>query len=144
MHLTRGFLLVLSASVLLMCTKSNNVVNAAEPARAEEYCDYSICTNRSVAIARGHASAWDDYDACLARANGITAFICRCTPRVYECMTNGTLGGCNQQRARTECRRYVVDQGLGCSQRLCIAAAPTTALASATLLAVVAAVYALV
>eukprot|EP00672_Neobodo_designis_P012236 CAMPEP_0174861394 /NCGR_PEP_ID=MMETSP1114-20130205/51509_1 /TAXON_ID=312471 /ORGANISM="Neobodo designis, Strain CCAP 1951/1" /LENGTH=125 /DNA_ID=CAMNT_0016096405 /DNA_START=27 /DNA_END=401 /DNA_ORIENTATION=+ len=100
-------------------------------AEAEQLCDPEVCTNATYAAEVNKSEALDSYNACLARSRNVTAFMCRCTPRVFECMVNSSLGACSKQRARTHCWRYVVEQGLGCSQKLCKASATASSVAVA-------------
>ena len=98
-------------------------------------CDPQVCTNETYAIEQNKSTALREYHECLSRSRNVTAFICRCTPRIFECMQNVSLGGCSVQTARTNCWRYVTEQGLGCSQKLCKASAATASVAVITALA---------
>eukprot|EP00760_Papus_ankaliazontas_P037562 PhM_4_TR852/c0_g1_i1/m.56044 len=71
---------------------------------------------------------------CLARAEDTRAFVCRCTLKVFNCLTQ--VAGCSYNRftvsgksvasarssnfsAESVCKRYVRKQGLDCSEKLC-------------------------
>merc|ERR1711991_39935 len=82
-------------------------------------CDPEICFNTTYADLMDKSDVMAPHRECVARAGGVDAFVCRCTPRVFECLVNTSLANCIKRHARTHCYHYVTDQGLGCSQRLC-------------------------
>ena len=95
---------------------------------ATAVCNPDICLNHTVAAANGMPNASYIYDKCVADAGSTNAFICRCTPRLYECFANTTYGGgCSADDSKSACFAYVIDQALGCSQKLCKASAMSTA-----------------
>ena len=68
--------------------------------RDAEWCQPEMCTNRTAALELAVASnntfvnftALDDYEACVADAQNVTALLCHCTIHIYECL-NSPVGG---------------------------------------------------
>lgn len=92
--------------------------------RVGAVCDPEVCLNATYASLLNVTNASLAYDNCVAEASGVTAFVCRCTPRLFECFVDPLRGNCIKREARPHCWRYVSRQALDCSQKLCISAAP--------------------
>ena len=171
LHRTTSAALVACVALLAVAPSLSQAQDATDPPRESEgyllaavdreYCRPERCTggllvpdNETLAAEWGfnlteyqsqraaeNFTALDDYFSCLQWAGDVKAFQCHCTIRMYECMTDEFGGNCTKWGARYHCRWWVVDQGLGCAQSLCRAAAAPR---GATLLALVAAVGAMV
>lgn len=115
----------LLTAVLVLCVLTSICVADGAPDN-EFFCDSALCLNDTYANITNRSYAMQPYRDCVANAGGITAFECRCTPRVYECLINRSLANCHKRFARSYCWRFITNQAKGCSQRLCKAAAAPT------------------
>jgi hypothetical protein len=136
--ITRLALLVLGAMTMCGAVLVGLLLTLATMSAVAGACEPAVCLNKTYAAERNLSYAMLPYDACVARAKGVTAFICRCTPRLFECLVDGGRGKCEPRHAKPHCLRYVVDQDLGCSQKLCISAAPAAGSLAITAVATVA------
>lgn len=64
--------------------------------------------------------AIEPYFDCLENAGDTTAFVCRCTLKMRNCLTNVTGGNCTTRYSRERsCNIYLWRQNLDCSETLC-------------------------
>eukprot|EP00755_Sulcionema_specki_P029830 Sspe_Gene.93006::Locus_65729_Transcript_1_1_Confidence_1.000_Length_608::g.93006::m.93006 len=88
-------------------------------------CTPSKCIDPET-LAPADTAAAQPYRECIKNANGVKAFVCSCTSKVWECLCNKTGGNCSTGRGPAEideatpwCLNYVSRQGLQCSPQLC-------------------------